>query len=335
MPAKLDAHSNLRFLYACFKHSNYTTVAYRLVAGEFGIKPPAARMRLMRLKGMLDALSSSASSSSASGCGDGRRKSGGCSSDAATATEMDKEGGGKDKLIGKSGKTAAKNKKGKACTQRQGKMADDDYDDDDEEEEEFLIANRIKRGREPRIKVEDGVEDGQDWLDDDYNDEPLAKRRKLHHSRCGIEKKQQSPYHDDGVCKLEDCDEESKVWPDGGQCLEDRFVDVKVEEDVGGSVMAVKEEGEEGLGLHDGSLPDYTLQEENVESQDHPLHQGKEKGEVEREVDEDMLDDILVTDDSSSWPSHATAVSELRNGVDDGGSCDAEEPMFENITLEN
>ncbi|KAL1304248.1 hypothetical protein AAFC00_000664 [Neodothiora populina] len=50
MPAKIDADSNLRFLYSCFKHSNHTTINYAKVAQDFQIKAPAARMRLMRLK---------------------------------------------------------------------------------------------------------------------------------------------------------------------------------------------------------------------------------------------------------------------------------------------
>ncbi|CAD0094939.1 unnamed protein product [Aureobasidium vineae] len=53
MPAKIDTELNLRFLYICFKHSNFSTVA-----SYFQIKAPAARMRLMRLRQALEAESS-------------------------------------------------------------------------------------------------------------------------------------------------------------------------------------------------------------------------------------------------------------------------------------
>lgn len=54
MPAKIDAEANLRFLYVCFKHSNFSTIDYHKVAAHFQIKAPAARMRLMRLRMALE-----------------------------------------------------------------------------------------------------------------------------------------------------------------------------------------------------------------------------------------------------------------------------------------
>ncbi|KAG9640907.1 hypothetical protein KCU95_g17722, partial [Aureobasidium melanogenum] len=58
MPAKIDTELNLRFLYICFKHSNFSTVDFHEVASYFQIKAPAARMRLMRLRQALEAESS-------------------------------------------------------------------------------------------------------------------------------------------------------------------------------------------------------------------------------------------------------------------------------------
>ncbi|KAI4819763.1 hypothetical protein E4T44_10433 [Aureobasidium sp. EXF-8845] len=55
MPAKIDTELNLRFLYICFKHSNFSTVDFHEVASYFQIKAPAARMRLMRLRQALEA----------------------------------------------------------------------------------------------------------------------------------------------------------------------------------------------------------------------------------------------------------------------------------------
>lgn len=57
MPSKLDDASNLRFLHACLRFSDYSRIDYAKVAAQFSIQAPAARMRFARLNNSLGAKS--------------------------------------------------------------------------------------------------------------------------------------------------------------------------------------------------------------------------------------------------------------------------------------
>ncbi|TGZ80851.1 hypothetical protein EX30DRAFT_371883 [Ascodesmis nigricans] len=54
MPAKASEEESVRFLLLCLKHSDIKHLDFHKVASDFGIKPPAARMRLTRLRKSID-----------------------------------------------------------------------------------------------------------------------------------------------------------------------------------------------------------------------------------------------------------------------------------------
>lgn len=54
MPPKLEPDETMKFLYTCFKNSDYSNIDWNAVGAANNLKPNAARMRFTRLRNAID-----------------------------------------------------------------------------------------------------------------------------------------------------------------------------------------------------------------------------------------------------------------------------------------